>query len=328
MRVFAGVCMLLGCFLGAGFISGREIASYFSKFGNQSIWGVVIATILLFIFTLFFLILSNKTNSFDKFSRYYFGKCDRVANIFMAICVLIISSSMFAGTISLAETFNVNKFVFVIITFILSFLIVKGNINSLSRLNVIIMPLILIVVIVATDTSELARTFDSSVILSIASGSNYIFINIVSLGLFLLEIGYKYTRKEKLLIALISSIIIAVMLFLINNAILCENYIYDVFPNLSMSINNPLLYVLMQISIFFGLFTTLISNVFILSNYINKLIKNYQVSILLSLTSSLLLSFFGFATIVGYIYWFIGLVGVIMIFSVLIKKSPAKEGEN
>lgn len=328
MRVFAGVCMLLGCFLGAGFISGREIASYFSKFGNQSIWGVVIATILLFIFTLFFLILSNKTNSFDKFSRYYFGKCDKVANIFMAICVLIISSSMFAGTISLAETFNVNKFLFVIITFILSFLIVKGNINSLSRLNIIIMPLILIVVIVATNTSELARTFDSSVILSIASGSNYIFINIVSLGLFLLEIGYKYTRKEKLLIALISSIIIAVMLFLINNAILCENYIYDVFPNLSMSINNPLLYVLMQISIFFGLFTTLISNVFILSNYINKLIKNYQVSILLSLTSSLLLSFFGFATIVGYIYWFIGLVGVIMIFSVLIKKSPAKEGEN
>ncbi|MGN0960612.1 MAG: hypothetical protein ACI4PF_00265 [Christensenellales bacterium] len=320
MRVFAGVCMLLGCFLGAGFVSGREVASYFSRFGNQSIWAVIIATILLFLLILFFLMLSNKTKNFSEFSQFYFGKLNNIADFLMAICVLIITSSMFAGTMSLSETFNINKFVFVGITLVLAFFIVIGNTHSLSKVNIILMPFLILIVLIATYVKGVNNSFDGSIILAVASGSNYVFINIVSIGLFLLEIGHKYTIKEKVLISIISSLVIGIMLIVINNAILNNMLIDEVFPNLTLAKNNKILYICMQLSIFFGLFTTLISNVFILSNYINKFIKHYRISVLVSLIMGLIFSFLGFQTMVGYIYWFIGFIGVIMIFFVIFKE--------
>ena len=91
-------------------------------------------------------------------------------------------------------------------------------------------------------------------------------------------------------------------------------------PNLKMVEETGFLYVSMQLCIYFGLFTTLISNTLILHNYLNKAVNNRVVSLMVVLFLSFLLSMFGFEVIVGYIYSFIGVVGVFIVLRVLLKK--------
>lgn len=319
MRIFFGVCMVLGCFLGAGFVSGREIASYFSRFGDASIYAIVVAVVLLFSLMLFFFYISSRVDNINDFCRVYFGATSNIARGLMAFCVLIVLSSMFAGTISLGETFGVNKIVFTAITTILAYVIVVGNVERLQNVSVVLIPFLLIIVIIVT-ICPLHISWGDGVLLSMASGGNYIFINIVSLGIFLLEIGHKYSKKEKIWISLLSSMIIGIMILLINNAILSSNSIADIFPTLSLSRGRGLLFLAMQISIFFGLFTTLISNALIFSRYLSSFLHSRRISTIITLILGIALSGFGFKQIVGYIYWLIGAIGVVMVFVVIFKE--------
>ena len=145
------------------------------------------------------------------------------------------------------------------------------------------------------------------------SGINYIFINIVSLGLFLLEIGDKLSKKQSVLVSLIVTIIIGILLFGLNNSIILQNLVGNVMPNLKLSENYRWLFVVMKLCLYLGLFTTLVSNVYIFAKFINKYLHNRFVSIIITICSGVAISFFGFANIVGYIYSIIGVVGLILI---------------
>ena len=92
-----------------------------------------------------------------------------------------------------------------------------------------------------------------------------------------------------------------------------NNLVNDIMPNLTLSQRNKVLYVVMQISIYLGLFTTLISNVFLLSKFIEKYTKNLTMSIILSLMIGWLISLFGFYNIVGFVYIFIAIIGFGMV---------------
>lgn len=324
MRVLAGVCMIMGCFLGAGFVSGREIASYFSKFGKSSIYGIVVAVLLLFSLILAFLFLSSKVHSTRNFCKYYFGRCGNLIYFLMSICVLIVLSSMFAGTISLGQTFHINSHLFVALTLILAYLIVVKNLDTFQNVNLFLIPFVLVMVCIVVWGNMGGCDFAGNIVYSMASGGNYVFINIVSLGMYLLEIGHKYTNKERWLVAIISSVIIGVMLYFINSAILHNMLIDDVFPTLTLAGRSSVLYVCMQISIFFGLFTTLISNAIIFNNYISNVISSRYLSSFVTLSLGLILSSFGFATIVGYIYWIIGVIGGILIVGIILKEKGTK----
>lgn len=320
MRVLEGVCMLLGCFLGAGFVSGREVASYFSRFGCMSILAIIVCVILMFLLMLFFLFLSKTKHKGFYFVDSYFGGVSGGIRLLISVSVLIVISSMFAGTMSLAETFGVNKILFMLFTILFAFLIVMGNVKSLANINIILIPLLILILFWVCLEPISFDFFTSNSASAIISGGNYVFINIMSIGLFLLEIGGEYNRKEKVLISAITTFVIAIMLVLVNNAILTNKCIDDTFPVLSLITNSRTLYVILQSAIYFGLFTTLISNVFVLSNYVNVYLKNYKISVILSLVSGVLLSFIGFKFIVGYVYWIIGLIGFVVVVWVGIKE--------
>lgn len=319
-----GVCMIMGCFLGAGFVSGREIASYFSKFGNSSIYAIIVAVLLLFILIFAFLFLSSKVTSGMAFCKYYFGKWYKLVYFLMSISVLIVLGSMFAGTEALGRTLDICPPVFVILIAILSCLILMGNIKSLQKINLFLIPFILLMVVCVTWQKVARVNFTGNILFAIASGGNYVFINIVSLGMFLLEIGHKYTLKERILISIISSMIIGVMLYLINNAILGNMLIDETFPTLVLASSNRVLYICMHLSIFFGLFTTLISNALVFSNYLETFIHSRFLSCLCTLILGLILSLFGFKAIIGYVYWIIGLIGGIMLLGVVFKEKGTR----
>lgn len=312
--------MILGCFMGAGFVSGREVAAYFSRFGSYSVYSIILVTILLFVLILFFLLLSKKTNSFDSFAVRYFGRFHVVANWLLAFCVLILISSMFAGTISLADNLNVNKFILVGITLVLTFFVMQSDVKILSRMNMLIVPFVIFVLIIVSIHISNVPNFESGFGECLFSGSAYVFINIVTLGLFILEIGEGYSLKQKIFISLISSVIIGSLLLLSSRAIVGKGLVGEDMPNLILSRDHGALYYCMQFCVYFGLFSTLCSNVFLLTNFINKYVSNYKLSLLLSLSCGFGISSIGFMAIVGYVYWIIAIIGVVMIMMVIRKE--------
>ena len=325
MNIISGVCLILGCFLGAGFVSGREIACYFSQYGNFAYISIVIAVGLFFTLVMFFFMLSKDTCSVGNFSKSYFGKFSGFANFMLMLSVLIVSSSMLAGTLSLAECLNINKYVFVTITIVLTYFIVIGNVKMMSKINSIVVPVLIAIVAIVSTINIGQGEVCVNAFQSIFSGINYMFINIVSLGMFLLEIGCRYTRKEKVLISIISSVIVGVLLVLATTAISSNNMVSEIMPMLKLAECNKVLFFVTQISIYFGLFTTLISNVFLLGNYVNSHVGNYKLSVAISIALSYILSLCGFDIIVGFVYSIIGVFGIALVISVCIKEHRNKK---
>jgi len=321
MKVLTLVFLIFGCFLGAGFVSGKEIATYFSKFGKFSPVAIIFAGILLFLLIYFFLRLSNKTNSFSKFILFYFGKYGLIINILFAICLFILTSSMLAGSITIAKVLNINHVILAFLTIIICYISVIGNENCLSKINLILMPAILVIMLIVCGMDFNFQGFDGNIFLSIISSGNYVLINIVTLGLFILEIGYKYTNKQKLLAALFSSIIICFFMFICNSAIINNNLLNASMPILELAQSKSLiLSIITAIVVWCGLITTIISCVFLLANYLNNYINNYKITVALILISALICSNFGFDFMVNYIYSIIGLIGLFLVICILCKE--------
>ena len=313
--------MILGWFIGAGFVSGREIANYFSIFGKSSFISIYIAGILLFIFIYMFFRLSQKIQGFSNFVLKYFGKFGICINWLLVISLLILTSSMLAGSVVIAETIKINKFIFVIMTSFLCYIAVIGNIKALSKINLILVPIIIIVILTMCWGYADTKIQNGDIMLSIISGTNYVFINIVSLGLFILEVGKNYSRKECLIASILSTLIICLLIFVCNNAIITNNLTNYPMPLLTLSLQKNLIcWIVSIVTIWSGLFTTITSSVFVLGNYINKYIKNYNITVILILFVSFLIGNLKFAFIVNYIYFIIGILGFIIISGVFIQE--------
>lgn len=323
MRVFSLVFLILGCFLGAGFISGKEVAAYFSIFGKYSICGVIVLAILIFLLLIFFLNLSNKVDSFKSFVKVYFGNRAELLNFLFAFTMLIFIGSMMAGNYVLAESFKINKFVLILITLVLAYIFVNGKAKMLSAINSILMPIIICVLLYLSFSLEWGVGNDSSLPIALFSAVNYGLINIVPLGIFIIDIkgDRGLSKKEIFLVSLIVSVIVMLLLFVYNNSIILNDLVYSSMPILELAKGSgKILEVLTSVSLYLGMLTTLISCVFVLANYINGYLKNYKHSTMLSLFLGLIVSFFGFNTIVNYVYALIGLIGLYVVLSVIIKE--------
>ena len=324
MKVVFMIFMILGCFLGAGFVSGREIACYFSAFGKYSYIGIVLACVLMFFLIYMFFRLSKTTNTFDSFVCRYFGKSGAIINWLFALCLFILTSSMFAGSLAIAETINISKIIFALITAVACYFVVIGNVKIIEKISIILVPIIIVVMICICGFKTF-QFYDGDFFLSILSSSNYVFMNIVTLGLFVLETGHSYTKKQSIVVSLTCSIIVFVMLILCNNAIINFDLTQMSMPVLAMSTQKGFVpWIITAITIWIGLFTTIISCVFVLGNFLNKYVKNYKLTIFFTLLATLACSNFGFAFLVGYVYWIIGFVGVILVAKVIIQEKKTQ----
>lgn len=325
MKIFNGICLIVGAFLGAGFVSGREVASYFSRFGSISNVAIIFTSLLFSLIIFFFLSISSKVHSFDEFSKKYFGKTSELVNWLFAFSLMILVSSMFAGASSLAKNLGVSSILFLCVTFILCFFIIKKELGFLTKLNMLLVPLFIFILLSIADCKIIAISNFSSIAKAISSGVSYVFINIVTLGFFVLEIGSNYTKKQKIWISIGCGVLIGVLLFIVNNTILTGSVVEESMPNLNLAKKHNLLLIVFEICIYLAILSTLITNAYVLIKFINKYIKNLTLSVLLILTTGLTISILGFEVIVGYIYSIIAIVGFVIIIISLIEEKKNRK---
>ena len=143
----------------------------------------------------FFFCISNRVRSAEEFIAVYFNKSKCFVECLFSTCVLIITGSMFAGTYSLADSLVLNKWVVMLFTIVLTFFIVTHNVQGLERINIFLVPGLVIVLICTMSIGDIEINGSRNAFSGIISGGGYVFVNIVSLVLLIIDIGYKVRHK-------------------------------------------------------------------------------------------------------------------------------------
>lgn len=335
IRVILLVSTLIGCYIGAGFMSGKEISFYLARFGYISIPFSILCCI-----AFYFLIkkcMEISSNLKEKNMDYYnfFGNKSFIINLFVCFSAIITIGGTLSGSKSISTMLFGDRCVIVqLLTMIACFLVCFGGLKKVEVSNFIIVPVMLFylvfIFIKRLNIGNIGYSIDyfcNNYFYSIISFVFYLCSNFFMLGILLLQIGYKYSKKEAKLTAFITSFVLCFLIvgYCIMLLVCGENVVVAEMPLLVISFNFGKVYgIFSSITLWFALFTTLVSNVFVVSNYLNKLIKSKFLSIMISILSGFIISLFGFSFVVSYLYSVIGMFGIVFLVLVLMPNKTEK----
>lgn len=305
---FLAILAIIGSIVGSGFISGKEIVVFFSRFGLYSFPCIFLAFIVLFL--LIKLLLEYGPRSIDKLNNSKFAFF-----INFAIC-LFFSAAMFAGIVKLLSFENkiisLAIFAFVLV---LSFLVFKFGIGSLNKINIVLVPIMLILFVgllfskFSLKNIQITSSFGgASFIYSIL----YVFLNTANGGVLISSVAKNLNQKQKTQVAFFSALTLSVVLLIANVVLLLNPTSFDCAMPL-VSIFSGSRHLIMTIVVFVGCLTTLLTLVYTLSTSLRGLCKNEYLIYFASVILPLLLSLFGFNFIVEYLYPIASVLGIYLL---------------
>lgn len=153
----SGTLECLGAVIGAGFVSGREIVSFFSRYGQHSWWLIVLAVgVMILLCNLCMKQLSNtqKENSFF-FSRY--RKKNHSSGVCLLVMLFILAGAMTAAAghmISLLIPSKIAYPVGIVGTLCIAWLLGKGNMKSYSFISFVLTAMFLMMILLALRTGS------------------------------------------------------------------------------------------------------------------------------------------------------------------------------
>ena len=294
---------VIGGVVGAGFITGKEISTFF-PFPNISV-----TYITLILFFLFFYISLT------------FGAKSKTANVVSAAsscCSVIISASMISALENvfqiLCQTENVK--ILLIISLVIAIIVSSNGVNSIGKFNLAFMPLALGITIYFALSKTSLNFAEPIKYGKIEMPVLYVGMNTFTSFKVLADIGDGKSPKFNAVTAIFSSFVLAVLIFVISLAISTCKLQSSVMPLISMLDENSVSRLVMLIICLLGIFSTLICSLyssFSLFGDKRKTLKNLLLSLAI-----LWISRFGFSNLVEKIYPIIGILGTIAVVSVVL----------
>lgn len=337
LSIIAGV-------VGIGFVSGKEIVSFFFKYEPISLFLICLVCILFFV--ILYLKLSKnsvkllnitnnkpqislniieKTHKNNTFNKYY------IFSIILCILCLFSTSTMVAGLRLLLFSVFCNKFISLFITLIvLCFVynIISKNVNFLIKFSSFFMFILIIFMTVNTIYGFNLNLENNSVIYNegvlnfnivfsgIMSVIFYVSMNTLSISGLVNEISSNLSnKKQALLISFLSSLFLFFLLFIVILLFrLHTNLIMFTMPLLELSKNvGGWFYYLYLSMLVFGSIISVINISFSGTRYIKRICnKRFKLFCFLFLLLSFVLSFVGFDFLVEKIYPLIGMVYLVV----------------
>lgn len=137
----------IGTVVGAGFATGQEVLTFFTRNGTAGFWGIWVSAFLFGWVGIQIMLISQRIGaySYRELNEYLFGpRFGRLANLLVPLLLFGISSVMLAGTGSLfQEQLRLPFQVGVLFTVLLSYLLLTKGIRAIYMVNSIFVPLIL-----------------------------------------------------------------------------------------------------------------------------------------------------------------------------------------
>ena len=152
MEILKVVFVIIGTLIGAGFASGQEIYAFFFSFGSKGLFGIAISSSIIgiAIYKTLKIIQKNNIKNYKEFLEILIKnkKIKDITNIIVNIFILSSFYIMVAGFGAyLNQEFNVNVVLGSGILAILSLIIFETNIRGFVKINQLLIPILIVIVI-------------------------------------------------------------------------------------------------------------------------------------------------------------------------------------
>jgi len=333
-----------GAIVGVGFASGREVVSFFAKYGKWSfllcfLTGVCFVLISYILFIMFDEeefrknrhINKNRKNDNNSLNnsetvRFLYNKNCKIDffRIVLFLCELIICSAMFAGIDSLFLSFGISGILLNIIKIIvLLFSIVylvffKKSVHVVNSALSLFMLLMCVFILIICLCNKNFDVYSKSYINTKMFINPFLFVgmNILTAYPLMGDLNNSLQNKKE---KLFSSLFIGLLVFVCLSLVCMLTFYFggSLFESdmIMVELANKIHVVvgtIYSLLVVLGLLTTLISVGFGLSDFLTNFI-NEKVSIIFSLICAYGLSFFGFVFIIDFLYPAIGFLCLIFI---------------
>lgn len=300
------VFLIVGSICGAGLISGSEIWLFFAKYGESAlILGIVFALIFyVSIKKVFALKIKYNLKSIDDLSVLIFPKFPSLIKYFFYLIFLFFGSAMLAGLSAVSQWLLWIGGLFAIG-------IVLFNKNSISWLNLVLIPLIFIYIIGLSVFNMDFLGFTALYKTTIFSFVQVIYYASIN---FLLVISYILQRnitdkKHINLVAICSSLLCFMCIIFISLIISNISSLLSPMPLFDFAKGNIYLNIISTPVLFVSIFTTLLGCLYSLSlDFKYKPIIKF-IHIIFAFLIMLLISLLGLTKVLTYGYSFIGFMG-------------------
>lgn len=305
MAKFGIFLTMVGSVLGCGFFSGKEIAVFFTRFGEWSYLGIVLSFFLFFFLFRFLLSIGSSVTSKVRSSKSFLA-------INLSICI-IFSSAMF-GCLQEVASQGVPKFVFLMLVIVFCALILKKGFLVFDKINKFLVPLMIFLFLIllcfnvdfSIPITNLAFPFPS-----ILYAFLYCTLNSANSAIVIASLGQTLNKKDKTRVAFFSALVLALILFFAN-FILLQNQDSFSFSMPFLILFSSWQKVLLKIVIAFGAITTLFCLTY--NFYISLKGKSYAFCFILAIFLPFTLSFLGYNIIVSYFEPLASVLSVVLIF--------------
>lgn len=310
IKSFKIASVIIGSVLGAGFLSGKEVASFFYG-GNPII-------ISLAIFVIFFLVI------------FFFLSFPKILDekIFILVKAILLSGNVIisVGMLSAIDSIFNLQFpifyglpIFSVIALLLANLVAINEKEGLQKANCFLVPIIVLVFLITFLSSGDKYLVKTGKILP-KNILSYCGLNLTLLLPLLTSLGEGENRKVLLLSSFLSAFLIGVGIFgiFLLTSSLNSSLLNNDLPILKMLEDNDSLYRIYQIILIFGILTSLFGSYYPVFNFFSNDFHGL-VGKILSCLVIFLLSRLSFSAVVSIIYPVFGYCGflliVILIFS-------------
>ena len=218
--MFNVIFVVIGTLIGAGFASGSEINLFFNRFGISGFFGIFIS-MLIILFAMYRILSINLNIQANSYNEFVYKKFDnKYIKLFLKIVIdsfaLISFYVMVAGFSSFfSQELNVPKIFGSFIICISSFFIFNKSINAIVKVNTILTPLLLILLLFLSFKCINVSSISPSLNISegfFPSSILYASYNIIILIPMLISLNKFINNKKSCII--ISTISTAIILFL------------------------------------------------------------------------------------------------------------------
>lgn len=335
----------LGAVIGAGFASGQEIVQFFVEYGKFGLQGTILAGVCFMVFGGLILSLAqqNKISNYQEMLIYLLGeRIGKVFDILLSIFLFLgISTMLSASGAVFYEHLYQDKILGILLAYALILLMLLGGKKGLIASYNYLVPIKIILLLITTvyvicffqaNESEIytyaflqPKDFQFWTISSIL----YVAYNFSLAMVILTEYQSVSSRRNSIIGAALGGIVLGVLLVLIYLAM------YKFLPGV-LHYEVPMLFVAGQISIsakyiytivlWMGILTTALANAYGIAQRFSKFSGlSYGFSLILCVSLALPLALQSFAILIRFIYPLFGLLGVLLLLSIILKTIKEKQ---
>lgn len=341
-KAFQIGCTYIGTIVGAGFATGQEILTFFTKFGRFGTVAIAIAALLfIWIGTKTMLLAHERQSvSYEDLNRHLFG--DRIGSLFSLLMLVVLfctTSVMLAGAGSLFyEQFGFPYQAGLLITAALVLVVLTRGMQAILAVNAIVVPLMAVFSVTLvwfnaaspTSVNWISLGTDESLLRTLASPLLYVAFNLTLAQAVLVPVGAQIEDRRAIVWGgWFGGLGVGAML-LAGHFVLAANMPgiaeYEIPMGGLVGPLGRVIGLIFLFVIFFEIFTTLIADVYGLSLQLGQHVRLKGIPLLIViLLCCYAMSQIGFSTLLSFLYPIFGMLGLGWLVLMMVKAEQHHE---